>query len=245
MGLKDLGSKPDWDELLEIGIREREQGSVKKAIQLLSEALTLCQIQEKRMEIRNHLGLAYFHHRDYENATGQWNEVLAVSNVQSNPFLNAKAAALRNLSRKELCENENDFEEAVGTANEARDMALKLNRHDLAWFTHGLFSAKLAHMKSQKRHDALVLKELVKIEKNELVKFWKNTLKKSEVESLVIGEDLSKLELGVWLGALLMDYAVVYDKVSRPLLKIARFLARVLILRRREEQIDKFLSELA
>lgn len=229
MGPKDLGSKPDWDELLEIGIREREQGSVKKAIQLLSEALTLCQIQEKRMEIRNHLGLAYFHHRDYENATGQWNEVLAVSNVQSNPFLNAKAAALRNLSRKELCETEKDYKEAVSKANEAREMAKELKRPDLPWFTHGLFSANYAYMKILKNVDMGVLKKLVGSEKEELKKVWKTA---------------PKLERNVWLGALLMDYAVVYDKVSKPLLKIARFFSRAVKLRRREEQITKLINEI-
>lgn len=219
-----------WEILLNDAIVAREQGSVKTAITLLNVTLEIAPEQEDRLLILNHLGLSYFHDGDYISAVDRWNKVLIVSNVQGDQFLNAKATALRHLSRKELCETEKDFEEAVRTANEARDMAVKLNRHDLAWFTHGLFSAKLAHMKSQKRQDAPALKELVKMEKDELFKFWKKA---------------TKIEQGVWMGALLMDYAVVYDKVSKPLLKIARFLSRVLTLRRREEQIDKFLSELA
>lgn len=225
----ESNEQPYWKVLLNKGIREREHRSVKTAIKLFNNALEIAPNQEDRMFILNHLGLAYFHDRDYASAVDKWNKVLSVSNVQSNPFLNAKATALRNLSRKELCETEKDFEEAVCKANEARKMAKELNRPDLAWFTHGLFSAKLALMKSQKRNDELVLKELVKREKNDLFKFWKKA---------------SILELGVWLSGLLMDYAVVYKKVSKPLLKMAKFFVRILTFKRREEQIDRLLNEL-
>lgn len=229
--------KPKWQDYLIEGIILREKGNwedLYKSVEFLTISAEDAPTVADRRNAQNHLGLAYYHLGDYETAADIWNMVYTLSKVlpevQTPPFLYQMSVALRNLSRKELCENEKDFEEAVGMANKARRMALNLNRHDLAWFTHGLFSAKLAYMKSIKSNDEMVLKELVKIEKNELFKFWK---------------EVSKLERGVWLGALLMDYAVVYHKVSKPLLKIARFISRVLKLRRREEQITKLLSELS
>jgi tetratricopeptide (TPR) repeat protein len=218
-----------WEDLAHRGIREREQGSVKTAVKLLNDALEIAPEQEDRMFILNHLGLAYFHDGDYTSAVDKWNKVLTVSNVQGDPFLNAKAVALRNLSRKELCETEKDYKEAVSKANEAREMAKELKRPDLPWFTHGLFSANYAYMKILKNVDMGVLKKLVGSEKEELKKVWKTA---------------PKLERNVWLGALLMDYAVVYDKVSKPLLKIARFFSRAVKLRRREEQITKLINEI-
>jgi len=229
MGPKDLGSKPDWDELLEIGIREREQGSVKKGIKLLREALTLCPYHEKRMDIRNHLGLAYFHGGDYENAVSEWNEVITISNVQSDPDLKARASALRNLSRKELCNSENDFEEAYNKANQARELAIKLGRNDLPWFTHGLISIYYDYSKKYGRVDKEFLKFLVDCEKIELPKAWKKA---------------SKLERGAWFTGLLWDYALLYNKVSRPILISAISISRILKMKRREEQLSKRLDEM-
>lgn len=237
MGPKTSAGKcqPDWQDLMEEGVYLRETGNredLKKSIAILLNAAEAAESEatkSDKMKVLNHLGLAYFHRGDYTNAVDTWKLVYTTSKVQKPPLLDRMAESLRHRSRKELCETEKDFEDAVGKANEAREIAVNLSRSDLPWFTHGLFSAKLAHMKSQKRYDELVLKELVKIEKNELVKVWKK---------------VSKLERRVWLGGFLMDYAVVYNKVSKPLLKVARLLSSFLKLRRREEQIGRLLNNL-
>ena len=68
----------------------------------------------------------------------------------------------------------------MGKECEARDLAVKLEMPNLVWFTHGLFSAKQALMKFQKRADAEVLEELketARTEKNELKQVWKDTLR--------------------------------------------------------------------
>jgi len=233
--IEDGNCSADWKDLLEHGIYLREKGDpgdLKKSVDVFIQAYGIAPRLEDKMDILNHLGLAYFHLKDYPNAINAWNKVLVVSNVQSPPLLKSKAVALRNLSRKQFCESENDFKTALEKACEARDLAVKLEMPNLVWFTHGLFSAKQALMKFQKRADAEVLEELketARTEKNELKKVWKET---------------SKMQRNVWLGGLLMDYAVVYNKVSKPLLKVARFFAKLQNLKRREEQIDELLKEI-
>jgi len=233
MGPRDLSFQPEWDELMERGIRLRETGDcpdLYTSVDILKMAAEKAPTLADRMTAKNEEGLTHFHMGNYTEAVDTWNLVYTTSKVQTPQLLYPMAAALRNLSRKELCENEKDFEEAVVKANEAYDLAVMLYRRDLAWFAHGLFSAKLARMKLQKRYDGLILKELVGVEKHYLFKFWKKA---------------TLTEIGVWFGALLMDYAVVYNNVSRPLLKIARFISRALMLRRREEQITRLLDEMS
>ena len=234
--IEDGKYKADWDDLLEEGINLREKGDprdLNESVHLLVDAYKIAPKLEDKLDVLNHLGLTYIHLKDYQKAIDTWNKVLVESNVQSPPLLKSKAVALRNLSRKQFCESESDFETALAKACEARNLAVKLEMPNLVWFTHGLFSAKQALMKFQKRADTEVLEELKDIartEKNELKKVWKET---------------SKMQRNVWLGGLLMDYAVVYKKVSKPLLKVARFFVKLQNLKRREEQIDKLLEEMS
>lgn len=220
--------------LLSKGILERETGDLVNAGALFKEALEILRILPDssdtrllKLKVNNHFGLNYFHQGNYDEAKEIWEKCKFLADIWH--FPTEKAVALRQLSRKEYCQNLKDFETAVDMAEMARFEAANYERPDLVWFTHGLFSAKHAHMKSQKREDYEVLEEILKIEKNDLIKVWRIT---------------PKLQRNVWLGGLLMDYAIVYNKVSIPILKTARFLVKLINLKRREEQITKRIEDI-
>ena len=211
---------PSYDELLDLGIREREKGDVNKAIKCFKKILSLYVVQSpsRKVEIKNHLGLAYYHKKSYEKAKETWEEARKLA-VETNN-ISGLATALRNLSRKELYLSGSDLVKALGYAEEAVGMAESLNRNDLVWFLHGLFSATEVLGEKDK------LKPILKREIRALFKVWSK---------------IPKLERNVWLDGVLMDYVIVHNKIGKPLLYLARYLARKQGLKRREEQINNLL----
>lgn len=235
MGPKDTNRHHDWQDLMREGIKLRETGDredLNKSVEILIKSANIAEAESGKadiMTVLNQLGLTYFHIGDYTTAVDIWNMVYNVSKVQTPQLLRQMAESLRHRSRKELCNDEKSFESAANNASSALSMVIDLGSSDIVWFRHGVFSADLAYMKSRKYIVKDYLKELVDSEREDLMKVWKTA---------------PKLERNVWLGGLLMDYAVVYNKVSKPLLKIARLLFKILNLRRREEQITKLINEI-
>jgi hypothetical protein len=176
------------------------------------------------VEILNHLGLTFFHQGEIDKAKSQWIKAANLSRIYRLPEM--RAVSLRNLSRKELWETDNEFRIAYDASKEALRLARKSNRKDMPWFIHGHFS--IANSVEKDPGKKSVLKEIVKEEQKQLKKVWKDT---------------PKLERRVWLTGLIMDWAIYYNSISKPILEIGLFIAKMLNLKRREEQIKKLISE--
>jgi tetratricopeptide (TPR) repeat protein len=217
-----------YKDLLERGINERESGDVDLAVDLLVDAVKIATYGEQKAHARNHLGLAYFHKKQYEFARLEW---IAANNISKVCYVpTEEATSLRNLSRHQLYYNEKgelnktQLECALQGALKALQMAKEQKREDLVWFIHGLFSANkaLGIKKGQRK--------LVRQEARALLKVWGK---------------VDKLKRNVWAGGLIMDIAIVTGKVSIFFLKIARDLSDKKNLKRRVDQINLLLEELS
>ncbi len=207
--------------ILQQAVEARETGSVSQAIQLFKEATKIEKDPNKRVDICNHLGLAYWHNNDPKKAKETWKKALVISNVSRN--LSGKAVALRNLSRKNLWTTNEELVKALFNATEAFLIAKRLDRGDVVWFIHGVFSAY------QALDQRYLLKSTVRLERKELSRVWWKT---------------PKIQRRVWLSGLLMDYVVAYGKTTKFLLRISKFVVRIFKLKRREEQINKLLTSM-
>ncbi|NMB91981.1 tetratricopeptide repeat protein [candidate division WWE3 bacterium] len=211
---------PTYEELLKLGIEEREKGSVKQSIKCFEKTLLFAERDNKKIvEVLSHLGLSYYHNGNQEKAKKTWQKAYKIA-VKAKDY-NGQAVALRNLSRKQLYLNGSGLVQALSCAEEAVSIAENLGRKDLPWFLHGLFSATEVLGEKDK------LKFILRREIKALIKVWNKT---------------PKLERNVWLDGLLMDYVSIHDKIGKPLLYLARYLARLQGLKRREEQINNLLS---
>jgi hypothetical protein len=221
----------NFQEALERGIKEREEGNINESIRLLRRAVKLAQSDagfREKADARSHLGLAFFlrgtntnNRKDLDRATMQW--YAAFEMARSVGDESAMATCLRNLSRRELQKSSENFDFAFEQAREAVDLARKYERKDLVWFLHGLFSACFYSDRKG------MLGPILKDEKRALIKCWNK---------------VSKMERRVWAGGYLMDVAVYREAVSKPVLIIARSMMRLLGLKRRVEQIDRVLSSM-
>jgi len=210
-----------YEDCLNRGINEREMGDLDLSIDLLGDAVKLAESGEQKAHVRNHLGLAYFHRKQYEIAKIEWiaaNNISKVCNATSE-----EATSLRNLSRYQLYSNKEDLECALEAALKALEMAKSQKREELSWFIHGVFSAK--HALGIKKGQG----KLVRQEARALLKVWRK---------------VPSLERNVWIGGLIMDNVLVIGKVSIFLLNIAKSIAIKKNLKRREEQINKLLNDL-
>lgn len=219
----------NWEDLLGKAIVEREKGSVEASVRMFYKILESVKSSDSRMLVLNHLGLAYFHLGKYKEAKDKWSTVLAIISGVKNPTNMAaheKAAAYRNLSRKELYITKEGLRQALRYAEVARSIAASIKSTDLVWFTHGLIGA---HLALKENHNKIEAEKLLKSEAREL----------SSALTRV-----SLMQSAVWFEGLVMDYAIIHNKVSKPMLKMGKVISSKISLKRREEQIDKLLKEL-
>jgi len=208
----------DFKEKLKTARDEREQGDVKKAIELFLEIDKSKLDLDELFTYLGEFGLSYYHAKDYENALLCFNELKTVSRDNNN--LSYTAAALRQLSRPEF--NEKTPEQAVKYAKEARDLAFNAKREDLVWFDHGVVKAlefnkkPLEDIKSWFEIEAKDLYEVSQFVKDELAK-W------------------------VWVCGLLMDRAMIFNTKSD--LIVALLIADHFNLAIRKKQIQKLIDE--
>lgn len=213
------------------GIELREKGKTpaealeyfERAIGVLSELPEFHGKTELYLDIQNHVGLTYYHLKDYELAKDIWEEYRVLSKVLGLPSM--EAVFLRQLSRYQLWED-NDIEltRAYGIATDAYAKAIESNRKDLTWFAHGLFNI----LNRQKLPHDVGKKDLLKVIFEQEVKAFKNEWRLA-----------SNTEKGVWFTGILIDWLAINNLlwILKPGLFFSLALSKALKLKRREEQI--------
>jgi len=224
--IKESSSKFDVDKLLEIAIEARERGDLQGALILFENCKKFAKDDQQYRDIQNHIGLTYFHDTKYKIAFIAWVE--AEKESVENCDLHNEAVALRNLSRKELYPKE-ELSIARNYAEKALEIAKNLDRKDIVWFIHGLFDVINASEDIPEKDKKAKLVDLYNKEKKALFSVWKVS---------------SKLEREVWLTGLLKDFSVIHNGVPKPVLKIGILVTKILKLKRREEQLERMITEI-
>lgn len=214
---------------LDKAITERETGCPLVAIVQFKALLRNPKLALKdRLLIQNHLGLGYFHAgpKHYAEAVRTFEDVDDTSGGVDSEYAGYKAVALRNLARPQFIGYGDIVNSSECDRNiyDARNLAKKLKRNDLVWFTHGTVALRIFEGY---------------IDSNTRKLFW------DEVgEWFTLAQKESKRDKQVWLLGIFADFVRLYlAALSVPALKIAKWYAHKNNLARREEQIQKALNQ--
>ena len=208
----------DLKKLIKKARDERETGDLNRSLDMFLD------INKKEIEQRSQLmdylgemGLTYFHLKEYEKSKECYEEAKSVAEEDGN--ISYKALMLRHLSRPEF--NEDNIENSVNLAKDARALAKEAGRKDLAWFDHGVVSALLKINTSQ-----------------EEVKNW------YEIEAMDLYEisqhDPDSIAVWIWVTGLLIDRSKIFNDKSD--LYLALTISEKFNLERRKEEISKLLE---
>lgn len=128
-----------FDEILKVGIKQRERGDYFESIQYFSLLLAEGGWTDSQLAmVYSHIGLARGLQRDWKSALMAYEEAYAYAMQSQNP--GRIAETLRGLS---VCHT-NLGNDGLGFATMARDSAKLLKRKDIPWFTHGVILALIS-----------------------------------------------------------------------------------------------------
>jgi tetratricopeptide (TPR) repeat protein len=219
------------DRLLWEAIEEREKGIVVRSIVQFRYLVTKAPDAHRLANVLNHLGLAYFHAKNYIEAVNTFTEAYIIAKRCKD--LKIKTAAMRNLSAPELAVLFSEkwrllntgLEASYRFATEARVIAKERAYPDCSWYTHRVLNLMLISNRGTKEDHKKLLWQ-------ELSEYIKSLTRK-----------VSATEHFVWLGGLMKDFADIYSLSTKENLKKARAVMKWLKLMRRVDQIDALLEK--